>query len=169
MVVDKCCCRACGRAIVSELRLCAQEFALWGTAWWHTSGFPMGERRMQPCRVEVPKHARRRCFCLSPCENGAPLPCVLVHDHDCMRGVCTTCDIAERCPKTCGLPMSCLRHTLRRTWGACMLRGVYEELCLCVVGHLPYCGLSLSLSLSLLSVTCACPCLPLSFCGMMTE
>jgi len=97
------------------------------------------------------------------------LPRVLVHDHGCMRGVCTTCDIAERCPKTCGLPMSCLRHTLRRTCGACMLRCVCEELCLRVVGHLPYCGLSLSLSLSLLSVTCACPCLPLSFCGMMAE
>ena len=56
-----------------------------------------------------------------------------------------------------------------------MFRGVYEELCLCGVGQLPYYGFSLSfsrslaLSLSLLYLTCACPCPALSFCGMMTQ
>ena len=97
------------------------------------------------------------------------LPCVLVHDRDCARGVCATCDIAERCPKTCGLPMSCLRHTLRRTCGLHVPRCVPGTLSLCRWAFAVLRPLSLSLSLSLSSVTCACPCLPLSFCGMMTE
>ena len=164
MVVDKCCCRACGRATVSQLRLCAQEFAVWGTAWWHTSGFPMGERRMQPCRVEVPKHARRRCLCLSPCENGAR----------CHASLCTIMTVRAASARHATLQSDVPRRV------ACQCRACGTR---CDVRVAPACSavcvrnsVSVSLgicrtaaSLSLSSLSCACPCLPLSFSAMMTE
>ena len=50
-------------------------FALCCSRWCHRSGLPMAERCMRPRGVEVPQHARSRCFSLSlsPWANAAPV------------------------------------------------------------------------------------------------
>ena len=163
MVVDKCCCRACGRATVSELRLCAQEFALWGTAWWHTSGFPVGERRMQPCRVEAPKHARRRCFCLSPCENGAPchasLCTIMAARAASARHAMLQRDVPRRVAcqcRACGT--RCDVRVVPACSAVCMRNSVSVSLGICRTAA----SLSLSLSLSCLLLVRVRVCLCLS-------
>ena len=126
----------------------------------------MGERCAQPCGLEARKHARCRCFCLSPCENAAPchapLSTIMTARAASARHATLQSDVPRRvvCQcRACGT--RCDVRVVPACSAVCMRNSVSVSLGICRTAA------SFSVCVVVLFITCACPCL--FSCGMMTE